>query len=106
MAGVSLWMAMPTASAGTEEKHEGHPRRDYSIIRGTLLWTKASDELAVRHRMPPRCAVDEASANARFDPDVLAGLMFGNLRPGLSFTENENPTTKHPVSKEAYQRLI
>src|SRR6516225_8667289 len=29
-------------SAGTEEKHEGHPRRDYSIIRGTLLWTRAT----------------------------------------------------------------
>ena len=29
-------------SAGTEEKHEGHPRRDYSIVRGTLLWTHAT----------------------------------------------------------------
>ena len=28
--------------ARTDKEHEARPRRDYSIIRGTLLWTHAT----------------------------------------------------------------
>jgi len=44
MVGVRLVMGdhADGEGAGPDKEHEARPRRDYSIIRGTLLWTHAT----------------------------------------------------------------